>query len=148
MGGLRRLLILWKKQWIQNPFALPPVNHTTSLAKPISLGWIFLTTATVTLVGAGGGKGQGGAAAFENTKMGFPITNKLKVILKTGVMQHPVGVAAYRENLAGCNQVMLVQQHLMGAVGNGALVNYRLAIIFTGWLQRFELEQSISGAEK
>jgi len=55
--------------------------------------------------------------------------------LEAGIVQHPPGVAAHREYFAGGNVMMGVEAEGFFLVGNAALVNYGLAIVFAGRLQ-------------
>lgn len=43
---------------------------------------------------------------------------------------------------------MLVESQGLGVVGDGAAVDYRLALVFTGILQLRDVEQAVGGGEE
>ena len=77
--------------------------------------------------------------------MGVEVTDEIKVCRKAAFFQHQPGVAANREDFSRFNKMVVVQGKGVGAVCQGAFVDYRLAIIFTGWLQRIDIEQPVGG---
>lgn len=60
-------------------------------------------------------------------------------------MQHAVGVAAHREDLACFDMVVLVEDEGVGRIGDTAVIDHRLAVVFAGRLQVIQFEQPVSG---
>ena len=72
--------------------------------------------------------------------MGVEVADEIKVCRKAAFLQHQPGVPAHRENFTGFDPVVVVQSKAVRAVCQCAFVDHRLAIIFTGWLQRIDIE--------
>ena len=73
------------------------------------------------------------------------IANKAEVRREAAVMQHAVGVAAHREDLAGFDVVVLVEDEAVGRIADAAVIDHRLTVVFAGRLQVVQLEQPIGG---
>ena len=63
-------------------------------------------------------------------------------------MQHTVSIAAYRKDTASFHGVMIVQCESFLRMFNAALIDHRLAIIFTGGLQPVDAKQAIGSGMK
>lgn len=71
------------------------------------------------------------------------VTDELKVLFETGVLQHSECIATHGENLAGFHEVVFVQKKAVCLVFAGASVNHCLAVVFTRSFQIGQLEQSV-----
>ena len=49
---------------------------------------------------------------------------------KAGIMQHPVGIAANRKNLAGLKYMLFIQRERLRVMLNAALIDHGLAMVF------------------
>lgn len=68
------------------------------------------------------------------------ITDESEVFDKARVLQHAPSITAHRKNTASRNSMMLIQNKLVRAVGNGALVNHRLAVVLARAFQFIQFE--------
>ena len=69
--------------------------------------------------------GQRGATACIDTEVAIPIAVEVKVLFKTAVMQHAVGITAHREHPAFFNEVVFIQHKNLLVVCDAALHNLR-----------------------
>ena len=73
------------------------------------------------------------------------IANSDEMVSKTAFGEHAVGVAANRKATARFHGVMAIEIEAVGGMGNRALIDHRLAMVFAGILQAIKIEQPIGG---
>jgi hypothetical protein len=75
--------------------------------------------------------------------MSVPGAKELKVVIKPGITQHSVGIAANGHHFACWEMVVVIKIKTMHPTEYGAFIFHGLSIIFTILFQSFNFKQPI-----